>query len=53
LSILGCNTINLEIKKVEEVIENLRKIEIQHHTQMMLYDATKYLNEAFFYILVV
>lgn len=47
------NTINLEVKKIEEVTENLRKIEIKHHIHMMIYDATKYLNEAFFYILVV
>lgn len=47
------DTIGLEIKKVEEVTEDLRKIEIKHHMQMMFYDASKYLNEAFFYILVV
>jgi len=47
------DTINLEVKKIEDVTENLRKIEIKHYIHMMLYDATKYLNEAFFYILVV
>ena len=47
------NTTNFEIGKVESIAEDLRKIEIKHHTYMMFYDAAKYLNEAFFYILVV
>jgi len=47
------NTTDFEIKKVEDIAENLRKIEIKHHIYMMFYDAAKYLNEAFFYILVI
>ena len=47
------NTTNFEIGKVESIAEDLRKIEIKHHIYMMFYDAAKYLNEAFFYILVV
>ena len=47
------NTANLEVKKVEDISENLRKIEIKHHIWMAIYDAAKYLNEAFFYVLVV
>ncbi len=47
------NTTDLEVGKVEEISEDLRKIEIKHHIWMALYDATKYLNEAFFYVLVV
>ena len=31
----------------------MRRIEIKHHLWMAVYDAAKYLNEAFFYILVV
>jgi ATP-binding cassette subfamily B protein len=47
------NTADLEIKKIETVAEGLRKIEIKHHIYMMFYDAAKYLNETFFYILVI
>jgi ATP-binding cassette, subfamily B, bacterial len=47
------NTTNIEINKVETIAEKLRQIEIKHHLQMALYDAAKYFNEAFFYILVV
>ncbi|EKE21272.1 MAG: hypothetical protein ACD_7C00299G0003 [uncultured bacterium] len=47
------DTTDFEIKKVEDIAENLRKIEIKHHIYMMFYDAAKYLNEAFFYILVI
>jgi len=47
------NTIGFEVNKIGEVTEDLRKIEIKHHIYMMFYDAMKYLNEAFFYILVV
>jgi len=47
------DTTNFEIQKVENIAEDLRKIEIKHHIHMMFYDAAKYLNEAFFYILVI
>jgi len=47
------NTTNIEVEKVEHIAENLRKIEIKHHIWMAIYDAAKYLNEAFFYVLVV
>lgn len=47
------DTTSFEIGKVESIAEDLRKIEIKHHVYMMFYDAAKYLNEAFFYILVV
>lgn len=47
------DTTNFEIQKVEDIAEDLRKIEIKHHIYMMFYDAAKYLNEAFFYILVI
>jgi len=47
------NTADFEIKKIETVAEDLRKIEIKHHIYMMFYDAAKYLNETFFYILVI
>lgn len=47
------NTTDREVKKVEDISENLRKIEIKHHIWMAIYDAAKYLNEAFFYVLVV
>lgn len=47
------DTTDFEIEKVENIAEDLRKIEIKHHIYMIFYDAAKYLNEAFFYILVV
>ena len=46
------DTTDFEIQKIETIAEDLRKIEIKHHIYMMFYDAAKYLNEAFFYILV-
>mgnify|MGYP003971759091 FL=1 len=47
------NTTDLEVSKIEKISESLRKIEIKHHISMAFYDAAKYLNEAFFYVLVV
>lgn len=42
-----------EIEKVEVVAEDLRKREIKHHIFMAFFDSAKYLNEGFFYILVI
>lgn len=47
------NTVPFEVSKVEEIAENQRKIEIRHHIYMALFDAAKYFNEAFFYVLVI
>jgi ATP-binding cassette subfamily B protein len=47
------NTAHFEVKKVEEITETQRKIEMRHHIYMALFDAAKYLNEGFFYILVI
>lgn len=47
------NTEDSEIAKIENVAEDLRKKEIKHHISMALFDALKYLNEGFFYILVI
>lgn len=47
------NTVPFEVSKVEEVAEKQRKIEMRHHIFMALFDAAKYFNEAFFYIVVV
>ncbi|MBI3027082.1 ABC transporter ATP-binding protein [Candidatus Woesearchaeota archaeon] len=47
------NTTDVEVKKVGDISECLRKIEIRHHIWMAIYDAAKYLNEAIFYILVI
>jgi len=47
------NTSDIEVGGIEDIAERLRRIEIRHHISMALYDATKYLNEAFFYVLVV
>lgn len=42
-----------EVQRVEEVAEQLRRKEIKHHVSMALYDSWKYLNEGFFYILII
>src|SRR3989338_4906891 len=47
------NTTANEVEKVETVAEDLRRQEIKHHIYMALFDSGKYLNEGFFYILVV
>lgn len=47
------NTEKQEIDKVEQVAEDLRRKEIKHHISMALFDSAKYLNEGFFYILVI
>jgi ATP-binding cassette subfamily B protein len=47
------DTTDFEISKIDKIAEKLRKIEIKHHVYMMFYDAAKYLNESFFYVLVV
>jgi ATP-binding cassette, subfamily B, bacterial len=47
------NTSFMEVKKIEEVAESLRVKEIKHHISMALFDSAKYLNEGFFYILVI
>ena len=47
------NTAGQEVEKVEEIAEELRKKEMRHHIFMALFDAGKYLNEGFFYILVI
>jgi ABC-type multidrug transport system fused ATPase/permease subunit len=47
------NTSDQETQKVEEIAEELRKKEIRHHISMAFFDAGKYLNEGFFYILVI
>jgi len=52
-TIRALNTGTNEVGKIEEIAERLRKIEIRHHVYMALFDAAKYLNESFFYILVV
>lgn len=47
------NTAHLEVGKVEVIAEELRAKEIKHHIFMALFDSAKYLNEGFFYILVI
>ncbi len=47
------NTASSEVGKVEEVAEKQRKIEMRHHIYMALFDAAKYFNDAFFYIVVI
>ena len=47
------NTTALEVEKVEQIAEGLRQKEIRHHIFMALFDSGKYLNEGFFYILVI
>lgn len=52
-TVRALNTENQEVAKIEQFAEELRKKEIRHHIFMALFDAGKYLNEGFFYILVI
>ena len=52
-TVRALNTENQEVAKVEEVAEAMRKKEIRHHIFMALFDSGKYLNEAFFYVVVI
>ncbi|MCX6752456.1 MAG: ABC transporter ATP-binding protein [Candidatus Nomurabacteria bacterium] len=52
-TVRALNTENKEVAKVEEVAEAMRKKEIRHHIFMALFDSGKYLNEAFFYVIVI
>ena len=52
-TVRALNTENQETAKVEEVAEAMRKKEIKHHISMALFDSGKYLNEGFFYVLVI
>jgi len=52
-SVRVADTAEFELSKLEKISEKLRLTEIRHHIQMALFDAAKYLNESFFYVLVV
>lgn len=52
-TVRSLDTTGHETKRIENSAEQLRKKEITHHLQMAIYDAAKYLNEGFFYILVI
>lgn len=52
-TVRSLNTTEYETGRVEASAEQLRVKELTHHLQMALYDAVKYLNEGFFYVLVV
>lgn len=52
-TVRALDTTTHEVKKVETITEQLRLKEIKHHIAMALFDSAKYLNEGFFYILVI
>src|SRR3989344_217385 len=52
-TVRSLDTTDYEVNRIEVSAEQLRKREIKHHIQMAFYDSAKYLNEGFFYILVV
>ncbi len=52
-TVRSLDTTGVELARIETSAETLRQREIKHHLQMALYDAAKYLNEGFFYILVI
>jgi ATP-binding cassette subfamily B protein len=52
-TVRSLDTTKYEVERIEDAAEKLRVKEIVHHIQMALYDAGKYLNEGFFYILVI
>lgn len=52
-TVRSLDTTGYEVNRIETSAEQLRRREIKHHIQMAFYDSAKYLNEGFFYILVV
>ncbi len=52
-TVRSLDTTGYETTRIEASAEQLRQKEIKHHLQMALYDAAKYLNEGFFYIVVI
>ncbi len=52
-TVRSLDTTKHETGRIEASAEILRKREIKHHIQMAFYDAGKYLNEGFFYIVVI
>ncbi|MDO8429702.1 MAG: ABC transporter ATP-binding protein [Candidatus Daviesbacteria bacterium] len=52
-TIRSLNTAHFETLRIEKISEDLRQKEIKHHLDMSLYDGAKYLNDGFFYILVI
>ncbi len=52
-TVRALNTVDYETNKVEQIAEKIRSKEIKHHLSMALFDSAKYLNEGFFYVLVV
>jgi ATP-binding cassette subfamily B protein len=52
-TVRSLDTTKYEVKRIEDSAEKLRAKEITHHLQMAFYDAAKYLNEGFFYVLVI
>lgn len=52
-TIRASDTSDFEVSRINKIAGRLRFIEMKHHVAMALYDAAKYLNEAFFYVLVV
>lgn len=52
-TVRSLDTTSRETARIENSAEKLRKKEITHHLQMALFDAAKYLNEGFFYIVVI
>ncbi|MEI6499012.1 MAG: ABC transporter ATP-binding protein, partial [bacterium] len=47
------NTTNEDKNKIEIIAEKIRTKEIKHHFDMAIFDSFKYLNEGFFYVLVI
>ncbi|MDZ4227308.1 MAG: ABC transporter ATP-binding protein, partial [Patescibacteria group bacterium] len=52
-TVRALHTEDQEVARVENVAESMRKKEIRHHISMALFDSGKYINEGFFYILVI
>jgi len=52
-AVRALNTINEDKNKIEIIAEKIRTKEIKHHFDMAIFDSFKYLNEGFFYVLVI
>ncbi len=48
-----CDSVNFETKRFEDKSEFLRKKEMKHHKAMAFYDCLKFVNQAFFTVMII
>ncbi len=52
-TVRALNTVDYDRNRIGSIAEKIREKEIKHHLQMAIFDSFKYLNEGFFYVLVI